>query len=172
MSEITWYTREIKKELISQSFWVTFSIAFFSGTVLAWNFLDYTYVLKQFEITSVPIWSWPLYSALTFIGPGALIYKTKLHKNTYRLLKNIFGSKKAWRLYKDFKKIFWGLLVLFTFGIAIPLFIKFLNLIITVGMNIWGIFLYTIPMLSITIILLVSITLINQKLAKTKKLHK
>gem|GEM_PF-3078215 len=171
MDKERWHTKKIKRELVSQSFWLVFSVAFFLSTVMVWKILGHTYQFKTFEIASIPIWSWPLYSALTFAGPGAIIYKLKLYKNTYRLLKSIFGSRKAWGMYKDLKKIFWGILVLITFGILVPLFIKFLNIIITIGINIWGLIIYLLPIGVSVLIIVLLLTFLYKQNKTTQKSH-
>ena len=96
-----WYKREIKKFVNETVNTTVFALVFLFSLSL-WHFaLGQEYQWQA--ITPVPepsVFSRLLYSALTFVTLGALLYKLKF----YQMLYQISGD---WRAFQDAKKIVW-----------------------------------------------------------------
>lgn len=57
-----------------------------------------------------------------------------------------------WRLYKDTKKFIWGALILFMYFWVVPKVVGLLNAVISFFYNLFGLILYLLPPLGISLI--------------------
>jgi hypothetical protein len=89
------------------------------------------------------------YSALTFVTLGAALY----HVGFYKALYQILGD---WRSFKEAKAIIWVLLMGAMFFVIVPLVVNILNGVISIGYNLFALFLYSFPPVGISIILFLS----------------
>lgn len=85
------------------------------------------------------IWVRFLYSALTFVTIGALLYYVRF----YQLLSMLFGSNR--RGYRDTKKLIWTGLILLMFFVVIPAGVDAMNAIISFLYNILILLVYISP---------------------------
>ncbi len=99
--------------------------------------------------TAVPepsIFSRLLYSALTFVTLGALLYRLKFYQMLYR----ISGD---WRSFQEAKKIVWIALVGLMFFIIVPTTVNLMNHVLSFGYNVLNLLFYLCPPLAGAVIL-------------------
>lgn len=142
-----WYRKEIKKS-IKETFDTTVFALLFLFTISIWHFFlgqDYQWQV----ISPVPepsIFSRLLYSALTFVTLGALLYKLKF----YQMLYHISGD---WRSFQEAKKIVWIVLVGLMFFIVVPATVNLMNHVLSLGYNVLNLLFYLCPPLGGAVVL-------------------
>jgi len=146
---MTWYGRTLKKyrkEILSGAI---FSI------ICALAFLLWIFVMgKTFTWTDISPIDPPsifvrlFYSALTFVTFGAILYNLGFYKALYQILGD-------WRSFKEAKAIIWVLLMGAMFFVIVPLVVDILNGILSIGYNLFALFLYSFPPVGISVILFV-----------------
>jgi hypothetical protein len=145
-----WHKREVKK-FVNETFNTTVFSLIFLFSLSIWHFFlgqDYQWQ----SITPVPepsIFSRLLYSALTFVTLGALLYKLKF----YQVLYHISGD---WRSFQEAKKIVWVVLVGLMFFIIVPTTVNIMNHILSFGYNILNLIFYLCPPLGGAMVLAVA----------------
>jgi len=157
---MVWYKKVLKKhknEIVSSA---TFLIIF-SFALLIWNFgLGRGFTWHKIEpITAPDFFNRAFYSALVFVSIGALLYALKFYKFLHFL---IVRQLRNWRLYNDIKKFIWLLLILGMYGIFSKI-VDFLNNIISFFYNIFGLILYALPPLGISLIISIPLFLFVKK---------
>lgn len=142
-----WHKREIKK-FVNETFNTTVFALTFLFSLSVWHFfLGQDYQWQSITPISEPsIFNRLLYSALTFVTLGALLYKLKF----YRFLYRISGD---WKSFQEAKKIVWVLLVGLMFFIIVPTTVNIMNHILSFGYNILSLVLYLCPPLGGAVIL-------------------
>lgn len=117
---------------------------------------------NQFEwkniapVNEPDIFARAVYSALTFVTIGALLYFLRF----YQLLSFIFGQNR--RGYRDTKKLIWTLLLLLMFFVLVPAGVDVLNAVISFLYNI-ALFLYFVSPVALLSILVIIATLVYRK---------
>jgi len=136
---VKWYQKEIKK-FFKETFNTTVFALLFLFSVSVWHFfLGQGYQWQT--ITPVPepsMFNRLLYSALTFVTLGALLYKLKF----YQVLYYISGDRRS---FQEAKKIVWVVLVGLMFFIIIPTTVNMVNHILSFGYNILNFIFYLFP---------------------------
>lgn len=148
---MTWYKHTLtkyRKEIISSAI---LSILF-SFTLLFWHYgLGKCFVWTKIEPISAPdLFERYFYSAFVFVTLGAFLYFIRFYQFLHGVIVGIFGD---WRLYKDIKGFIWGGLILVSYFWIIPRVVDLLNIIISFFYNVFGLILYSIPSLAISLIL-------------------
>lgn len=144
---MTWYQRTLKKyrqEILSGTI---FSI------VCTLVFLLWIYGIgKTFSWTEINPIEQPsifvrlLYSALTFVTLGRILYIIGF----YRALYQILGD---WQSFKEAKAIIWVLLTGAMFFVIVPTVVDILNGILSFGYNLFALVLYAFPPVGVSLIL-------------------
>lgn len=147
---MAWYKKVLikhKKEIIASAVF-TITLTF---TLLLWNFgLGKSFVWQRIEPFTAPdFFDRAFYSALVFVSIGALLYVLKFYKFLHFL---IVRQLRNWRLYNDIKKFIWLLLILGMYGIFSKI-VDFLNSIMSLIYNIFGLILYALPPLGISLVI-------------------
>lgn len=159
-----WHEKVLKKHkkevvysaIISIIIAVLFSLWHYSsGEVFQW--------IEFHPISAPSLFSRAIYSALTFISVGALLYTLGFYKLLHDLIVKTLGN---WRLYKKIKEFIWTFLILFMMFKFIPWVVDFLNAIISFFYNIWILLLYLFPSLiifTIPFLIILFVILIKEK---------
>lgn len=144
---MTWYQKTLKKygkEILTGA---AFSI------VCAFAFLLWIYgVGKTFTWTEISPIEQPsifvrlLYSALTFVTLGRLLYVIGFYKALYQILGD-------WQSFKEAKAIIWVLLMGAMFFVIVPTVVDILNGILSIGYNLLALTLYAFPPVGVSVIL-------------------
>lgn len=148
---MTWYkhilTKYRKETIYSAILSVLFSI-----TILLWHYwLGKSFVWTKIEPISAPdIFERYFYSAFVYVTLGALLYWLRFYQLLHGIIVGVFGD---WRLYKDIKGFIWGGLILVSYFWVIPRIVDYLNAIISFFYNIFGLILYSLPALGVTLVL-------------------
>jgi len=145
-----WYKREINKFISETVNSTVFALVFLSSLSLWYFALGQEYQWQA--ITPVPepsIFNRMLYSALTFVTLGALLYKLKF----YQFLYQISGS---WRAFQDAKKIVWIVLIGLMFFIIVPTTVNIMNHVLSFGYNVLNLIFYLCPPLGVAVILTIA----------------
>ena len=161
---MTWHKQTLtkyRKEIISSAI---LSILF-SVNLLFWHYgLGKSFVWTKIEPISAPgLLERGFYSAITYLTIGAFLYWIRFYQFLHGVIVGIFGD---WRLYKDIKGYIWGGLILVTYFWIIPRIVDFLNAIISFFYNIFGLILYSIPVLGVTLVLGIPVVFYIRKKAK------
>ena len=161
---MTWYKHTLtkyRKEIISSAI---LSILF-SVTLLLWHYgLGKSFVWTKIEPISAPgLLERGFYSAITYLTIGAFLYWIRFYQFLHGVIVGIFGD---WRLYKDIKGFIWGGLILVSYFWVIPRIVDFLNAIISFFYNIFGLILYSLPALGVTLIFSIPAVVYIRKKAK------
>jgi len=144
---MTWYEQTIKKYkkeiLIGAFFSIICSLLF-----LVWIFvMGKTFVWTDISPIEQPsIFIRILYSALTFVTLGRILYVLGFYKALYQFLGD-------WRSYKEAKSIIWILLMALMFFVIVPKVVDLLNGVISIVYNILALILYALPPVGISIVL-------------------
>lgn len=134
-----WHKREIKK-FVNETFNTTVFALIFLFSLSVWHFfLGQDYQWQPITPISEPsIFNRLLYSALTFVTLGALLYKLKF----YRFLYQISGD---WKSFQEAKKLVWIVLVGLMFFIIVPTTVNIMNHVLSFGYNILNLMFYLCP---------------------------
>lgn len=157
---MVWYKKALKrykKEIVSSAtFLIIFALA-----LLLWNFwLGKSFVWHRIEPISAPnFFDKAFYSALVFVTVGALLYVIGFYRFLHFL---IVRQLRSWSLYKDIKKFIWLLLILGMYGIFSKI-VDLLNNIISFLYNIFGLILYTLPPLGISLLVTIPLFVAYKK---------
>lgn len=147
--------QKYKKE-ITQSAVASFIFALLYAVYL-WH-LGGTFIWEPISPIDQPsIFERPFYSALVFLGPGALIYSSGFYKILYAPFRGVRGG------YKDYKKAkndIWNLLILVMYLYVIPFMVSVLNTIASFFYNSFKFILFVSPFLGIFLILTILISYI------------
>lgn len=159
---MVWYKKVLKKnkkEIVSSA---TFLIIFVFALQL-WNFaLGKSFVWHKIEPFAAPdFFNRTFYSALVYATIGALLYAMMFYKFLHFL---IVRQLRSWVLYKGIKKIIWILLMLGTYSYFSKI-VDFLNSIISFLYNIFGLILYALPPLGISMIISVPLFIFANKIS-------
>lgn len=147
-----------KKE-ITQSAVLSFVLALVFAVYL-WH-LGNTFVWEPVTPIEQPnIFDRPFYSALVYLGPGALIYGSGFYKILYAPFR---GTRGGYREYKKMKRDFWDLLMLVMYLYVIPFMIDVLNTIASFFYNTFKFILYLSPALGLFIFLSIFISYIYSR---------
>ena len=144
---MTWYERTLrkyKKELISGAiFSVVLSLA-----LLLWVYLSgYSFEWREISPIDPPsLFSRIVYSALTYVTLGAILYNLLFYKFLY----HIAGD---YRSFVELKRIVWVGLMALMFFVIVPKTVDMLNAIISFGFNIFNLLLYLFPPFGVSLIL-------------------
>lgn len=141
-----WYQKEIRKAFNEAINTVAFALLFLFSLSL-WHFgLGQSYEWQTVTLISEPsIFQRAIYSALTFVTLGAILYRLGF----YRLLYQIIGD---WQSYKEAKRLVWLLLMGLMFFIIVPITVNVLNHIISFGYNIFNLLIFLFPPLGFAVI--------------------
>lgn len=156
---MTWYRKSILNYIKEN--WIFFLFAIILPFIfLFWNYLTgKNFVWHNISPLDTPDWQRYLYSALTFVSLGLLLYKIRFYQLLYFIFVTVLGD---WRSYKEIKGIIWvGLMFLMYFKI-VPWFVSVLNIIVSFFYNIFGFVLYSAPSLVITLAILSPFILIKK----------
>jgi len=154
--KMTWYKKVLKKyikEIFSSATTYIFTVLFltiwyfYSGEIFQWIWI---------EPLDVPPLQRALYSALTFITLGRIIYLTRF----YKVLWEILGD---WQSYKEIKSVIWIILIFVMFNWIIPAFVAVVNWFISIGYNIFKLFLYIVPSFAISTLVVATIFYMRNK---------
>ena len=161
---MTWYIHTLtkyRKEILSSA---VVSVLF-SITLLLWHFgLGKSFVWTNIEPISAPgLLERGFYSVITYLTIGAFLYWVRFYQFLHGIVVGIFGD---WRLYKDIKGFIWGGLILVSYFWVIPRIVDFLNAIISFFYNVFGLILYSLPSLSIALVLSIPILVFIRKSTK------
>jgi len=85
-----------------------------------------------------------LYSALTFVSIGAILYNLRF----YQFLSLLFGSDR--RGYREAKGIIWAGLILIMYFVIVPFVVEVMNTTVSFLYNIALLFLYVSPVVFVT----------------------
>lgn len=129
---------------------VYFTLLFFLVSILWYFFLEKPFEWQEIEVINPPEWQRILYSALTFVSLGAVLYWIKF----YKLLHFLFiETLKDFKAYKEIKGIIWGGLLLLMYFKIVPWCVGVINEVISFLYNITAFILYLFPPLGISLIL-------------------
>ena len=161
---MTWYKHiftKYRKEIISSAI----VSVLFSVTLLLWHFgLGKSFVWTKIEPISAPgLFERYFYSAFVFVTLGAFLYFIRFYQFLHGIIVGIFSD---WRLYKDIKGFIWGGLILVSYFWVIPRIVDFLNAIISFFYNVFGLILYSLPALGVTLIFSIPAVVYIRKKAK------
>lgn len=145
---MSWQSKALKhnlKEVFSSAYLYVLSFAFVS----IWYFyLDRPFVWEWIEPIDAPsFFERAFYSALVFIGPGYLLYKTKVYLILYQLF--------DFRTFKEIKSAIWGVLILAMYFWIIPKFVDLLNAIISIFFNLYKLVLYVAPSFAVASLVMI-----------------
>lgn len=154
-----WYKKSIVNYL-KENWTSLLFVLIFPFILLLWNYLTgKNFVWHNISPLDTPDWQRYLYSALTFVSLGLLLYKIRFYQLLYFIFVTILGD---FRSYKEIKGIIWvGLMLLMYFKI-VPWFVSVLNVVISFFYNIFGFVLYSIPPLGITFFIVVPFVLFKK----------
>ncbi len=156
-----WYKKifiKYQKEAVSSAiFFIIFSLM-----LLFWYFfLGKSFLWRNIEPISAPnFFERAFYSALVFISVGALLYFIRFYQFLHFLIINLTGN---WRWYKGIKSILWGCLILVMYFWIIPRIVDLLNYVISFFYNIFGLILYAIPPLGISLVIFIPLLVFIKK---------
>jgi len=109
------------------------------------------FVWKNFAPIPAPgILERAVYSVITFLTTGRILYKLKFYKILKIICVDILGS---WGLYNVIKDVVWRILMLATIFWIIPWIIDALNGIISFFYNLPGLILYSAPALGFSLLI-------------------
>lgn len=158
---MNWYQKTLKKygkEILTGAI---FSI------ICALAFLLWIYGMgKTFTWTEINPIEQPslfvrlLYSALTFVTLGRLLYVIGFYKALYQILGD-------WRSFKEAKAIIWVLLMGAMFFVIVPTVVDILNGILSIGYNLPALILYAFPPVGVSLILFAFYFYFKKKLRPT-----
>ncbi|MBU3978778.1 hypothetical protein KJ980_02935 [Patescibacteria group bacterium] len=157
-----WYKKVLlkqKKEIVSSAiFTIIFALA-----LLLWHFyLGKNFIWQKIEPISTPgFFERAVYSALVFITLGALLYWIKFYRFLHYLIVRKLGD---WRLYRDTKNLIWGSLILIMYIWIVPFVVDLLNSSLSFIFNIYGIILYMLPPLGISLIIFIPFAFFIKKI--------
>lgn len=156
-----WYQKVLTKYKRETIFSVVFFIVF-ALLILLWHyFLGKSFVWKNIEPFEVPgIFERAIYSAFVYVTIGAFLYWTRFYQLLYLIFVGFLG---VFRLYKGIKKIiWWGLMAAMYFWIF-PRIVDLLNAICSFFYNMFGLILYTLPPLGVSLILCIPLVIFLYK---------
>lgn len=153
---MTWYKKALKlniKEMFSSAYLYVLT----SVLVAVWSFYsDKPFVWEWIEPIEAPsLFERVFYSALVFVGPGYLLFKTKV----YLILSQLFD----FRTYKEIKSAIWGGLILLMYFWVVPKFVDLLNWFISIFFNVYKLLLYIAPSFTVAILIIVGYHIIRKK---------
>jgi len=155
--KIPWYkeviTKHKKKAVISAIFLLCLAL-----TYSIWRFgFGQSFEWVEITVISQPsIFNRLLYSALTFVSLGAVLYRLGFYQALHRFF---VGMLRDWGLYKDVKNLVWWVLIGLMYSVIVPFVVDLINFIATIGYNIFNLILYLSPpvgiVLSLTLLAIV-----------------
>jgi hypothetical protein len=104
-----------------------------------------------------------LYSALTFVTIGALLYFIRF----YQLLSSLFGHDRQG--YRSAKKLIWLGLMYLMFTVLVPTGVNILNTILSFVYNIFVLMLYLSPIASSILVVIIIISIHKQSILQLIK---
>ncbi len=114
---------------------------YFSGEAFTW---------RSIEPFSTPsIWNRNFYSACTFVTIGALLYRLQVYRFLYIILADFLDARE---MYKLVKGLLWIFLMWVSYHWINPAIFDALNLSASVVFNLFGLFLYLLPPVGISMI--------------------
>lgn len=167
---MVWYEKVIKdysRETIigvCVTLFVFLAMAIFqlsNGSPLVWQNIE--------PVDQPDLFARLLYSALTFVTLGAILYFIRF----YQLMSWLFGSNR--RGYRSAKKIIWVGLMYLMFTVFVPAGVSVLNTILSFFYNAFVLTLYLSPVLSGVLMAIIIAAIYRQsilQLAKKAWLHK
>lgn len=157
---MTWYKHTLTKYRKEIIFTAVLSILF-SLIILLWHFgLGKSFAWTKIEPISAPgLLERYFYSAFVFVTIGAFLHFIRFYQFLHGIIVGIFGD---WSLYKSIKGFIWSGLILVSYFWIIPRIVDFLNAIISFFYNIFGLILYSLPALVISIVLSIPILIIRK----------
>lgn len=146
---MTWYERTLKKygeEVVSGAI---FSVVL-SLTLLLWIYMSgYSFEWHNISPIDPPsIFQRLIYSALTYVTLGAILYSLLFYKFLYHLAGD-------YRSFIELKRVVWVSLMGLMFFFVVPKTIDFLNTVLSFGYNIFNLLLYLFPPFGASLILFV-----------------
>jgi hypothetical protein len=138
-----WYWKEILKNF-KKSFSSVSIYILFLALLSVWKFL----IGQDFfweSISPIPepnIFIRVLYSAITFVSLGSVLYRLCFYKWLHNVCVKCLGN---WQLYKGIKKIIWIALMFVMFVYVVPFIVLVLNSVISFFFNIFKLILYLFP---------------------------
>lgn len=163
-----WYWREISKNF-KKSFLSVSLYILFLALLAAWKFLiGQDFVWQSISPMPEPnIFIRILYSAITFISLGAILYSLGFYKALHNVCVKILGD---WQLYKGIKKIVWIFLMALMFFYIVPFIVFILNSIISFFFNILIFILYLFPPFGFAVLIyFTSLMIYNKDVMKIEK---
>lgn len=164
---MSWYKKTLikyTKEIISSAvFLVSLSLI-----ILLWHFdKGDNFVWRNIEPISAPsLFARIFYSALVFVTVGFLLYLVRFYRLLHTFFVKFIGDRK---LYKEVKKIIWGVLILIMYFYIVPKIVNVLNLCCSFIYNIYGFILFKLPLVGISSIILIASFFVIFKYKKTLK---
>ncbi|TSC54988.1 MAG: hypothetical protein LiPW30_454 [Parcubacteria group bacterium LiPW_30] len=155
---MTWYQKTLKKygkEILTGAiFSVICTLAF-----LLWIYgMGKTFTWTDISPIDPPsIFVRFLYSALTFVTLGRILYVTGFYKALYQIIGD-------WQSFKEAKVIIWLLLMGAMFFVIVPTIVDILNGILSVGYNLFALILYAFPPVGVSLIFFVFYFYFKRKL--------
>lgn len=128
-----------------------------SGEVFEWKDIA--------PIEAPDLWARIIYSALTYVSLGALLY----HAKFYMLLSALFGRDR--RGYREAKSRVWGLLMLVMFFFVVPFGVDIANNVVSFAYNIAVFLLYVSPAVTLLFLIVIVIAVLRRlKSTESKRL--
>ncbi len=158
-----WHKNIIIKTLTKEigSFKLILTLSFFV-ILFIWNkFMGKPFEWEWIDPISVPPYVRLFYSALVFISLGSFLCFIGLYRVLYKIFVGFLGDFKT---YKEVKSFIWICLIALMYFKIIPWIIDVLNIIISVGYNLFKMIFYISPIVGIVLILAVFLTLILSKI--------
>lgn len=151
-----WYKNAIRKYAIDSTGAILGAILATVIMLIWFYFTSDTYEWQSIDIIPLVPWIPYLISALTFATIWRVLYKTKLiYPPLYFICITLLRDR---RLYDDFKAFIWAFLMLFMWIIALPVFVSFINFLISLVVNVLFFLFYISPPLFISWVIILSIS--------------